>query len=119
MPYYQLMIHGSDVRLVTHGLSRPIVGFYTTKRVFASDPRLAQEIAAAEVLGDWRPGGEFDSGGLPTLVVESVVLVPTWRAVLKRKPRGYTFYLEDPPEDGTQTSGDEDEAFYVLEKKRR
>ncbi|MGO4549596.1 hypothetical protein AB4059_00610 [Lysobacter sp. 2RAF19] len=107
MPFYQIMIHGSDLRLVTHGASRPIVGFYATKRVFASDPRLAQEFATAEVLGDWRAGGEFASGGLPTLTVESVVLVPVWRALLKRKPRGYTFYSEDPPEDGTDASGGE------------
>jgi hypothetical protein len=110
------MIHGSDVRLFTHGLSRPIVGFYTTKRVLAADPRLAQEVAAAEVLQDWRPGGEFESGGIPTLAVEWVERVSLLHVLLKRKPRGYTFYSEDPPEDEAAELSDKDEtAYFVLD----
>lgn len=118
MPYYQLMIQGNDVRLFTHGLSEPIVGFFTTKRVFAGDALRAQEIASAEVLVDWGVGGEFESGGLPNLTIETVQVIPAWRALFKRKPRGYTFYMEDPPEEEQDAPGAKAEpVFYVLEKK--
>ena len=96
MPYYQFVIHGSDVRLAAPGLTQPIVGFFTTKRVRAGDPVLAQRIAVAEVLRDWVAGAKFGAGGIPKLVVESLVRQSVWRAALTRKPGGYTFYLEDP-----------------------
>jgi hypothetical protein len=49
-----------------------------------------------------------------------VVTLPTWRTVFKRKPRGYTFYGEDPPEEELDAPGDEGgPAYHMLEKKPR
>ena len=67
------------------------------------------------MLQDWRLGGEFESGGIPTLGVEWVERVSLLHVLLKRKPRGYTFYSEDPPEDEAELADKDEPEFFVMD----
>jgi hypothetical protein len=66
------------------------------RQVVADDVLAAQELAMAQVRSEWLPGGEFaetNRGSAPGLQVEDCWEIGRLTAWFKRKPRGYSFFL--------------------------
>lgn len=91
MPYYSVLLHGTNIKLA--GAGAPAIGFYTTRVVRAASDTQAAHKAEELVFAEWAapPYVNANTGGSPRLTVESVDRVPLMRAL--RVPNGgYTFY---------------------------
>lgn len=116
MPTFVVMIHGRGIALKyadtpnlagiycpdddapradIDGAEPVSTGFFTGRRVTARDASLAAQIACARVLEEWKPGGDYAAGGMPTLMVDDIWICPWWRRLLRRDRSGYTFYARD------------------------
>jgi hypothetical protein len=95
--FFRVQLHGRGIALVLADAADPAIGFHCYRDVRAADPMLAQQVAVAKVLDEWRCKGAYVSanrGGVPTLHVEGCWSIGFWRGVLGRTA-GYTFYSQE------------------------
>ena len=101
MPFFRVMLHGTGIEVPSvEGDEPPIVGFYTSRDVTASDEGVAVRAAADLVKAEWVSGDYADAnrGSVPELAPEGVTRIGLFARWLSRT-RGYTFYAADPAED--------------------
>lgn len=80
------------------GESGTIVGFFTTRTVFAEDSESAFEKAKISILEEWARTQDFgkNNESAPNLRVELVEQIGLWRYLLGGIPNaGFTFYGQD------------------------
>jgi hypothetical protein len=96
MGYFRVLLHGSGIRVEGGELSRPIIGFYTTRMVRAASEGEAQVIAMESVRMQWATGAEAkcNQGDAPALKVEEVSPAKLLQGLLFRN-KGHSFYSED------------------------
>lgn len=98
MAYFEVKICGSGIECEIPPGSDPIRGFYTTRRVWASDPVTASERAKQLVSAEWDEGGAYaepNKLSAPFLEIEQTHPIGFLRGAFTRKPAGYTFFLND------------------------
>ena len=98
MPYFNVTLSGTGIRLAMSDGADPAIGFFTTRRVRAPDTEQAGRHAVADTLQDWQGEGCFsrmNEGSVPAISVDRVRVLPLLEVMFKRKPRGYTFYRWD------------------------
>ena len=96
MSYFKVVLSGTGIKVPS--VPEPIIGFYTTRCVKASDAELAIEIAKKSILEEWKDGEYKDSniGQLPNLEAEEVQKIGFLSRMFSQNPnRGYTFYSQD------------------------
>jgi len=88
---------GTGVLVPHEDSADPIIGFYTTRRVWATSPAVAEKEAKQLVLGEWTSGpyAQSNKGALPVLNVESICQIGLLRGLFTRRPTGYTFYWSE------------------------
>ncbi len=102
MPYFQIVFHGTGIKLAVKHSDIPIVGFFTTRIVWASDPEAAVDIGLRQVLTDWGGDAEYgaSNGGLfPSITADEISPVGFFSGLLKTKRFGYSFYLDGDPDE--------------------
>jgi hypothetical protein len=95
---YAVRIEGTGINLPTEEGSASAIGFFTTRWVKASSPATAPDLAKQLVLSEWAPSGEYgsaNSGQPPHLIVEETWEIGALRALIGRKPSGYSFYASE------------------------
>ena len=95
------MLHGTGIEVPSaEGDQPPIVGFYTSRDVTASDEDVAVRAAADLVKAEWVSGDYADAnrGSVPELLSEGVTRIGLYDRWLSRTT-GYTFYADDDEED--------------------
>ena len=98
MPYFKVMLVGRGISYPSSNGGDPIIGFFTTRLIKATDETHAQHLAKEAVLAEWRPGGEYASanaGSLPALTVDDSWRVGPLSGIFGRRPRGYAFYRRE------------------------
>ena len=92
-----VMFLGTGVLVPHEDSIDPIIGFYTTRRVWASSSSVAERKAEALVIEEWTSGqyAQSNKGAVPALKVESIRQVGLLRGLLTRRPAGYTFYCRE------------------------
>jgi hypothetical protein len=92
---YAVRIEGTGINFPAEEGAAPAIGFFTTRRVKASSLTDAPDLALQLILSEWASSGEYgpgNSGQPPHLVVEETWKIGALRALLGRKPGGYSFY---------------------------
>jgi hypothetical protein len=100
VPYFRVMLHGTGIEVPSaEGDEPPIVGFYTSRDVTASNEDAAVRAAADLVKAEWASGDYADAnrGSVPELVPEGMTRIGLYDRWLSRT-RGYTFYADDDAE---------------------
>ena len=95
MKTFAVRLEGTGICLPGEPTEDPAIGFFATRWVKASNATQAHELARANVLAEWAPSAEYgrsNSGNIPEVVVEGSWLVGYFKALVGRKPSGYTFY---------------------------
>jgi hypothetical protein len=94
MSYVQVRFWGRGIRVPCEDGSDPIVGFYTTRRVWARSKTEAEQKAQALVLADWTSGpyAASNQGQVPALQLEDAFHIGWLRGLLTKRPAGYSFY---------------------------
>jgi hypothetical protein len=93
MPFYKFMLSGRGIDMAV-GDDR-VIGFFTTRLVYARDLRAAELKASESVMSDWRAGGKHytnNRGAIPKLAVEHAFRVGPIAGIFARRPSGYSFY---------------------------
>lgn len=96
MPHFKVMLSGRGIDLPVDGT--PVVGFFTTRLVRATDLASAEHEAMGLVLSEWQPGGTYaaaNRGSTPALTVEESFPIGFLAGTFGRKPSGYTFYSHE------------------------
>ncbi len=96
MPHFKVMLSGQGIDLPFDGT--PVVGFFTTRLVRATDLAAAERQAKNLVLSEWQSGGIYaatNRGSIPTLKVEESFPVSFLAGTFGRRPSGYTFYRHE------------------------
>ena len=78
MPFFRVMLSGTGISLPCEEGSAPIVGFYTTRDVYASSIEQAVRKATDLVLKHWLPGGNYaaaNEGAVPTITLDKSLRV--------------------------------------------
>lgn len=88
---------GTGVLVPHEDSADPIVGFYTTRRVWATSPALAEVEAKQLVLDEWTSGqyAQANKGAVPVLNVESIRQVGLLQGLFTKRPTGYAFYCSE------------------------
>lgn len=102
MPVYQFMLHTTGIRF-GDGEGAPAIGFYSHRRASAANVDGAREKVMAAMdsdteLRDLIQSGH-DAGLKPKTEVESIHLVPWWKAMLPWTQPGLCLYANDDDED--------------------
>ena len=98
MPYFKVILSGSDIKCPFEDASAPVTGFITTRVVRASNLGHAQLLAKELVLSEWQAGGTYaaaNRGNVPLLGVEQSFPIRRFAGIFGRKPGGYSFYQFD------------------------
>jgi hypothetical protein len=98
VPFFRVQMHGRGVALAFAGDVDPAIGFYCHRDVHAADTVLAQEVAIAKVLDEWRGDGSYaaaNRGNVPTIHVDACWRLSWWRGLLGGRSAGYTFYSRE------------------------
>ena len=98
MPYFRVTLSGSGISYPFEDGSDPVIGFFTTRDVRASDFESAGHLAKELVLAEWRDSGPYaaaNRGAIPSLVVENSFPIGMLEGIFGRKPAGYSFYTHD------------------------
>jgi hypothetical protein len=94
---YSVLIEGSGFSLSISGTDAPVIGFFTTRFVAATDGRQAEKTAFESVLHEWRCKGFLKlSGTIPKLHVEKIQLLSD--RFLFRSGGGFTFFPDSNAE---------------------
>ena len=96
MPFFCVILHGDGIALEDE--TDTIIGFYTTRVVYANDKDVAVEKAKKKVLKEWTNGkySKFNTGNNPRFDVDKIFEVGIWGAFFEKRSRsGYTFYTEN------------------------
>jgi hypothetical protein len=96
MPFYNIRVHGEGIRMPGPTGGSPIVGFYTSRVVWAKSEAAASERVLAAVGALWTTGtlAVSNTGQPPVLSVDAVDEVG-FGAWLIAPNRGHTFYQEE------------------------
>ena len=95
MPFFRVMLSGTGISIPSEDGSAPVVGFYTTRDVYASNVEQATTKATDLVLKHWLPGGSYatvNQGAVPTITLDKSWRVTLLFGLFGRKPYGYVFY---------------------------
>ena len=97
MPFMNVLFSGTGVLVPHEDSDDPIIGFYTTRRVWATSAASAEAEAKQLVLEEWTSGhyAQSNKGAVPVLKVESIRHVGLLRGFFSRRPAGYTFYCRE------------------------
>jgi hypothetical protein len=88
---YRVLLHGSGFSLPLRDGGEPIVGFFTTRFVAATNVRDAEIKARSSVLREWkRRGYEGCAGSSPILELEDLEILHSRFRL--RSGAGFTFY---------------------------
>jgi hypothetical protein len=88
---HRVLIHGSSFSLPLRDGGAPIVGFFTTRFVAATNVRDAEIKARSSVLREWkRRGYEASAGSSPILELEDVEIIHS--RFRFRSGDGFTFF---------------------------
>jgi len=95
---YYVFIHGTRFEVRFGGTNMPLIGFFTTRFVAASNVRQAEQCAFQSVISEWEKEGFLGLSGVePTLSVEKLEqLSERFRL---RSGGGFTFYRADSNDD--------------------
>jgi hypothetical protein len=95
MPLFRVVLHGTGIRFTLEGETRPCIGFYTSRSVWASSVEEAVHKANQLVLATWQTEEytRANTGDLPLLTTDKVEKISVWRA-LTIPNAGHTFYAE-------------------------
>lgn len=93
--HYNVMMEGRGIQLPFEGNEDPVIGFHTTRKVWAHDATEAAVKAEEVVLAEWRKGGAYAQGGVPTMTTLEVWPLGWWRGLFTRARPGYSFYRYD------------------------
>jgi len=102
VPYYRVMLHGTQIRVAGDDPDRPIVGFYATRLVRGASEEDAVRLAKERIKSEWSEPrySRTNLGALPFLHTESVART----SLLDRLTfpnKGHVFYAEgDGDDDG-------------------
>ena len=95
MPFFRVVLEGDGVAM--EGQSGTIIGFFTTRTVFAKDTRMAVEKAKASVLDEWHEPKNLNQPkeNSPNFRVELIERIGLWRFFFGGIPNaGFTFYTK-------------------------
>src|SRR5262245_18785182 len=96
MPFYNIRVHGEGIRMPAPTGGPPIVGFYTSRVVWARSEAAASERALSAVGVLWTRGPLAVSNiGQPPLLSVDAVNEVGFGAWLTAPNRGHTFYQEE------------------------
>lgn len=93
MPHFKVTLSGRGIYLPFDG--DPVIGFFTTRLVCATDLPSAESLATNLVMSEWCTGGTYaqaNRGSLPALSIEGSSPVGWLAGVFGCKPSGYSFY---------------------------
>ena len=96
MSYFAVVLTGTGIKVPS--VPEPVIGFFTTRCVKASDAESAAEIAKRIVLREWEEGEYKQSniGQLPALETEEVHEIGFLSRFFSKRPnKGYTFYSQE------------------------
>lgn len=99
MPYYRVMLHGTEIRIPGEDPGQPIVGFYATRLVRGDSEDVAVLLAKERVTAEWA-GPEYSAinlGRLPVLRAESVTRT-SFLDRLMFPNKGHVFYASGDDE---------------------
>lgn len=96
MAFYAILINGQGIRMPGSEAAKPIVGFYTSRTIWALDEERARERALRSVRKLWVAGeyARSNEGASPQLTVDSCKRVGL-RAWLVAPNKGHSFYPEE------------------------
>jgi hypothetical protein len=96
MPFFKVTLCGEGIAYQFSDGSKAI-GFFTTRLVRASNREGAGEVAKQLILHEWVNGvlARNNTGLAPALRVEDTQAVNFFKAIVGRKPTGYSFYSKD------------------------
>lgn len=98
MPFFRVMLSGTGISIPLEDASDPVIGFFTTRDVFAQNADQAEAKAVELVLKHWTPGGSYaaaNQGAIPTLTLDKLWRVSYLYGLFGRKPSGYSFYSHE------------------------
>lgn len=100
MPFFSVLIEGSNQCIPGQGDEPPAVGFFTSRIVWARELRMAARKAVQAVRDDWRTGScaRQPTADQLKLVVSESSLSSVFRWVFGPN-KGHVFFSADP-EDG-------------------
>lgn len=93
MPFFRVLVEGSNLCVPAARPGPPIAGFFTTRVVWAADTRAAQDKALRAVRQAWETGGHASqptSGQLELVVSETTP--SSFRRWLRAPNRGHAFF---------------------------
>lgn len=100
---YQFLLHTTGIRLDFDDDTPTAIGFFTSRRAFASNSEEAYQIIMAAMDADPKLADIFesayDAGLRPKTEVEEIYLIPWWRAILPWRRPGLALYPEDAEEE--------------------
>lgn len=107
MPYFQVSIHGYEIEVLcedidsgSNNMGGPIIGFDTTRAVWARTESGAKEAAEKLIEGEWT-SGEYEGlnkSSRLTVEIEEIFRITFIKGLLF-KNSGCTFYTNDEDED--------------------
>ena len=106
MPHFVVLLHGKGINVpAIDGSADPMLGFFTSRAVTASDAQAACLAATRLVANDWAQGPHASSnrGNAPVLVAEEVTEIG-WLKRLLSRPKGYAFYSDTEDHDHDASS---------------
>ncbi len=96
MRTFVVVVEGTGITMPS--VPEPIIGFFTARRVKATDEQSAFEEAKRLILEEWQSGEYLDAnmGDIPTLKVDSIRSLGFLERLFSRvKYKGYTFYSKE------------------------
>ncbi|WP_009960567.1 hypothetical protein [Verrucomicrobium spinosum] len=103
MPFYQITFHGSGFNTQVEGDDKPLIGFYTVRRVWTVNARearilaldsLEQEENVERLRSDAR-----ENGSTPVIQVDTVGQITLWQYLFGKYAKGFIFYSSEYEED--------------------
>lgn len=103
MPTYQFLLHTTGIRLEDAYGKPTAIGFFTSKRAYASSSEDAYKIVMASMDADPTLADIFESahraGLSPKTEVEEMYIIPWWRTILPWTKPGLALYSEDSEDE--------------------
>ncbi|WP_038166637.1 hypothetical protein [Verrucomicrobium sp. BvORR106] len=106
MPFYQITFHGSGFNTHIEGGDKPLIGFYTVRRVWAADSwdakRLALDRLEQEEKVEWLRSDARSHGSTPAIQIQEVDQITLWNYLFGSYTKGFIFYSNEFEEDEEQ-----------------
>jgi hypothetical protein len=100
MAFYRVLVEGSNLRIPGNGSSPGIVGFYTTRVVYAATSLTAESKALESVRREWqKPEYSTQPGSQSLDLAVSEVGPATVLRWFSAPNRGFTFFSDESPSE--------------------